>query len=47
MNTIKIDNFEPYNVFLVIAINIAYDCVCAPGSVMLINYGYLHVIMHN
>ncbi len=32
----KIYNFEPFNVLLSISTNIAaaYDCVCAPGSLM-------------
>ncbi len=32
------DNFDPYNVLLVIATNIpvTYDCFCAPGSHIII-----------
>ncbi len=26
------DDFDPYNVLLVIATHIAYDCVCAAGT---------------
>jgi len=35
-HTIKMYNFDPYNVLLAISTNIAaaYDCVCAPGTDM-------------
>ncbi len=36
-------NFDPYNVLLSIATNIAYDCFCAPGSHM---FAALHHVQY-